>query len=218
MLYKGNVSLKDIDVEWLKSAVDPSNVPEFVRNKGFVLDRNKIRLRFNITKRCNLRCSYCSAGNQNSTLPDMSESLATETITNLHSLAMQKGIKEFEITFSGGEPTLCIDFMLRIGQLARRELEKTGIKVILKLLTNGLFSQRRIKSLLNILNGIQVSWDGFSVESPRYGNDLNLAKKVWDNIGFLIEQKMPPSILSVISESNYLHLRQIVDDLCAYGL
>ena len=43
-IYEGIISYGDIDDDWLVEATSMNNVPDFIKNKGFVFDKDKIRL------------------------------------------------------------------------------------------------------------------------------------------------------------------------------
>lgn len=50
----------EVSEEWRKEAANPVNVPEFILKKGFDEERKKLKIRLNITSKCNLNCAYCS--------------------------------------------------------------------------------------------------------------------------------------------------------------
>jgi len=207
---EGRADKRDVDKQWLAKATDINNIPAFVR-KGFDLDKKKIKLRINVTNRCNLRCSYCSIGNMAES-KDMSIEMGLRVIDNFLEYAEISGAKEIEMTFSGGEPTLNMFLISKLIKHARINA-KQGLVVSPRILTNGLFSQKEIGLILNDVDGIQISWDGFSGNKKRYGENAAVSKRVRRNIGFLCESGISPSILSVVSEDNHLFLKELVDDL-----
>ena len=61
-IYEGIISYGDIDDDWLVEATSMNNVPDFIKNKGFVFDKDKIRLRLNITSNCQVDENRCKIG------------------------------------------------------------------------------------------------------------------------------------------------------------
>lgn len=200
--YDGIINnVNDIDHEWLDEAMDISNIPAFVK-KGFSCDLEKIKLRLNITNKCNLHCSYCSIGDVLDK-QDMSKETGLRVMEQFIKYAKSLMAKEIEVTFSGGEPTLNLSLIKEIINYTKSNLT-TDVAISFRIITNGLFSQKKIKDILDDIDGIQVSWDGNFPDNPRYGGNKILAEKVRENIRFLCENEIPPSILAVVSESNYL--------------
>ncbi len=216
-VYDGIITLEDVDEEWLKEASDMKNVPDFIRNKGFVFDKEKIRLRLNITTGCNLECRYCSVRADSGPVTDMPEVIAKNAIDGFCKFAEETGAKFLEIVYSGGEPTLRTPFIEKTIAYARSRLgAKT--ELIPRLLTNGLFSRKKFTRIIGDMKEVQVSWDGFGDKNLRYGGNAQIARRVWGNIGFLLENNVPMSVLVVVSESNSGHLREIVDEMYTYGV
>ena len=109
-IYEGIISYGDIDDDWLVEATSMNNVPDFIKNKGFVFDKDKIRLRLNITSNCNLSCEFCSVKALKNG-KDMPEFISFKAISYFSKFARLNKAKELEIVFSGGEPTLRISFI-----------------------------------------------------------------------------------------------------------
>ena len=218
VLYKGRVALADVETDWLKEATDLENVPSFIREKGFAVDSKKMRLRLNITTNCNLQCEYCSVNAGGKKSKNMSKKIARRAVIEFCNLAKSRGTKELEISFSGGEPTLRISFIEQLVYMAQQELDNSQVKLSLRLITNGLFPRQEFSSIAGLMKEVQVSWDGPADKSPRYSNRTDLANAVWDSIEFLLSQKVPVSVLTVVSSANYRHLREIVGDLYNIGM
>ena len=216
-LYEGEVSLEDVDPEWLAVAVNPVNVPDFVIKNGFVYDAEKIRLRLNITSRCNLGCKYCSV-NASACGSDMPMSVALAAVRELIARGKLLGSKKLEITFSGGEPTLLLDCIQEIVRFARTEVAGAGMELSLKILSNGFFPKQKVALLADLFQEIQISWDGDGDENPRYRSHPEIARQVWANVVDLLSIKKQVSVITVVSVENYLHLRKIVDQLYTVGV
>jgi len=92
-------------------------------------------------------------------------------------------------------------------EYADTRLQSTEIALVTKLLTNGVLSESLAKQLVPLFNGIQVSWDGFMNDHPRYGDQQKkIAKKVWENIRLFVQEGASTNIAIVVSEHNYLRL------------
>lgn len=206
-----------INQKWLNDATNINNIPNFIRDKSFSYDTDKIRLRLNITTECNLKCTYCSvrAGEKNNT--NMTENIAISAIDGFCKLAIQNHGKTLELVYSGGEPTLKIHFIKKTIKYAKKKLTR-NTNLNTRILTNGLFNQKEFSQIINQINGVQISWDGFFEKNQRYGTNAKTASIVWKNIGFLIKHGVSVTILVVVSETNSKHLRQIVDELYNYGV
>jgi uncharacterized protein len=216
-LYEGTIGLEEVDPEWLAAATDPTNVPTFIEEKGFAYDTEKIRLRLNITSRCNLACKYCSVS-ASSQGYDMPISTAIAAVKEFVARGKQLNSKELEIVFSGGEPTLRLDYIEEVIRVAQKEIADGVLKLSPRILTNGLFSPQQIAPMSKLFREIQISWDGDGDDNPRYGSRPSIAQHVWENLLALLSANMPISVLTVVSAENYLHLPQIVEKLYDAGV
>ncbi|MBU1137277.1 radical SAM protein [Patescibacteria group bacterium] len=215
-VYNGNVNIQDISKDWIKEASSQNNVPDFIRERGFKYDKDKIRLRLNITTKCNLNCQYCSV--QAGFNPrNMSRDIALRSVSSFCQYAQEENANTLEIVFSGGEPTLLIPLIKECIVKAKEDLAD-GINLKPRILTNGLFSHDGYQEIIHEIEEIQISWDGFFGENERYGSDFAIADRVRENIRFLLENKSIVSVLTVVSEINYLRIREIVDELYGYGV
>ena len=212
----GEANIGDISEDWVKEASLQNNVPDFIREQGFEYDKEKIRLRLNITTKCNLNCQYCSV-RAGSDLKNMTRDIALRSVSHFCQYAQEKNANTLEIVFSGGEPTLFLPLIKECIAQAKKNLT-AGINLKLRILTNGLFSCNEYREIIHDIEEVQVSWDGFFRENERYGSDSSIADRVWKNIGFLLENKSRVSVLTVVSEVNYLRIREIVDELYSYGV
>lgn len=216
-LFEGAISLDEIDPEWLAAATDPANVPAFIEERGFVYDTEKIRLRLNVTPRCNLMCGYCSVR----ALPvgiDMPMEIALAAIRQFIHYGQELGAHELEVVFSGGEPSLRLDSIEQMIQFARQAIAPTGLKLSCRILTNGLFSEQLVPKMKNLFQEVQISWDGNVPNHPRYGSDDRIPRLVWANLLALLATGVPISVLTVVSPENQADLRVIVRELYEAGV
>ncbi len=212
----GKANIGDIGGDWIKEASSQSNVPDFIREQGFKYDKDKIRLRLNITTKCNLNCQYCSV-RAGSNPRNMARDIALRSVSNFCRYAQEENANTLEIVFSGGEPTLLIPLIKECIIRAKKDLPD-GINLKLRILTNGFFLRDEYQEIAHDIEEVQVSWDGFFGKNERYGLDSDIADRIWKNIGFLLENESAVSILTVVSEVNYMRIREIVDQLYNYGI
>lgn len=212
----GETNIRDIGENWTKEASSQDNVPDFIREQGFKYDKDKIRLRLNITTKCNLNCQYCSV-QAGSNPRNMTKDTALRSVSNFCRYAQEKNANTLEIVFSGGEPTLFMPLIKECIVRAKNDLADS-INLKPRILTNGFFSPSEYQEIIHDIEEVQVSWDGFFGENERYGSDSNIADHVWQNIGFLLENKIAISVLTVVSEINYLRIREIINELYDCGV
>jgi sulfatase maturation enzyme AslB (radical SAM superfamily) len=95
-----------LNKSWFDKATDILEVPEFVHNKSFSSLLSKIKIRLNITNRCNLHCKYCSVNANSWEKFDMPNEIMYYAINNLFEYTKKNNADEIELTFSWWEPTL----------------------------------------------------------------------------------------------------------------
>lgn len=203
----------EIDSELYNKAIDILEVPKFVNNKSFSSLLSKIKIRLNITNKCNLSCEYCSVSANSKTWINMSDETAYSAIDNLFEYANKNNATEIELTFSWWEPTLKTEQIEEIIKYIDKKIEWTNITLITKLLTNGLVSKDKIPLLSSLFNWIQISWDWFLENNPRFWKNKFLPQMIWENIWLFIQNGTRVNILTVVSEYNANCLEKIIDEL-----
>lgn len=86
------------------------------------------------TRKCNLRCSYCSVAKKNIS---MNEETARKAVL-LFLSSLRRTDKRILIRFFGGEPLLNFSLVKCVVELAKKEAKRRKIKVNFDLTTNGL--------------------------------------------------------------------------------
>ena len=148
-----------------------------------------------LTGMCNLNCLHCfNAKKINTDTKYINERL-------IDSL-MEFGVQTFYLT--GGEPTLCWEYLLSTIRLIKSKSSKNKIS----LNTNGiLLSLDDIKTLVNAgVNNIQISVDGYPAEI----HDKIRGKKTFEKIQWIFnedyEEKNAISIMYTINSMNYCNV------------
>ncbi|MFH0816551.1 MAG: radical SAM protein [Methanobacteriota archaeon] len=158
-------------------------------------------LYLNITRECNLRCTYCyaSAGAQRE------KELTLEEIKKLLSEfhALGKGTRQ-NVIITGGEPLLRKDFW-QIAEYAR------SLGLVLVLSSNGLLIDRETaRKLGKLFGGVQISLDG-----DREMHDKCRGKGSFDGatrgIENLVEAGITPSISATVTKENFKKLDNLWD-------
>lgn len=122
---------------------------------------------FILTENCNLRCKYCFEGQTRDISKYMSRDTAFKGIDFLFD--QQKGLEKKEainVSFFGGEPTLCTDLMLDMLDYGYKKSHETGIPIWFDMITNGTLWNDEIENFMNVwlrythTLDIQLSYDG----------------------------------------------------------
>ena len=125
-----------------------------LQNKFFDLTPNIRTLTFNLTRQCNLRCTYCFENNWNH---EDIQNMSFETAKRAINCFFTKPLNETSIVFTGGEP--CLDFKL-IKEVVDY-IETLNLKTNFSIKTNGtLLDDSSIDFLIKHNFKIQISLDG----------------------------------------------------------
>ncbi|GAA6034466.1 hypothetical protein JCM8097_002738 [Rhodosporidiobolus ruineniae] len=110
-------------------ALDPRPVSPFLTDS---YGRKHDYLRFSLTEKCNLRCTYCMPEQGVPLLPP-DHLLTTDEVERVAKLFVQNGVTKIRLT--GGEPTVrkdLVDVVARLGQLPLQSLGMTSNGIALK--------------------------------------------------------------------------------------
>lgn len=149
-----------------------------------------------LTERCNLNCKMCIRGDKSN------KELTLEELCTLNSI---DDFSEHDIVITGGEPTLCKDFVPIVKFLQDK------VKSI-SICTNGTTDFYINKEFAQSQIGIQVSVDGTEKihDSIRGRNSY---KRIMQTIAKLEEFGMPYTISSVVSKNNSFCMKDLADEL-----
>jgi uncharacterized protein len=181
-----------------------------------------------MTKNCNLRCSYCFAWHLGETTErplheNMPEEIMYSAINFLFENAVKQRLAEVDISFMGGEPLLVWPRMQAAMVYAQELSHNLGVEAQFKLTTNGTLLTEEITQELAERN-VQVS---VSLDGPREINDRTRyypdKSSTFDDIvrgiNNLCNAHITPIVLTTISRENYHQLdREFVDFLLDLGV
>jgi MoaA/NifB/PqqE/SkfB family radical SAM enzyme len=153
-----------------------------------------INIGFQVTRRCNLKCIYCSEAD---TLPDAKLSDIKKMIDKL----VSHGLKRISIT--GGEPLLRDD----IEEILKYVKEKN---VNITLSTNGMcLDEKKLGRLRPYIDNIRFSIRGLKkIHNQITGNNQSF-DKVIESIKLCRKIGLPISVVATIVTENYQHMEEI---------
>lgn len=178
------------------------SIPE-ISPKFFIID---------VTRACNLRCSYCFR-NLDDKVSTISAEMLEKIIEYVINYAKQNRISEIHIQPWGGEPLIAFD---RIAQM-HRLLNESNIKFQISVETNGCLVTKKMAERLNEMNiGVGVSLDGLPIthnsqrptmsDGPSYNMVYRGIKNLWD-AGY----KDKLGIVTVLTQNNKKYFNDILD-------
>jgi uncharacterized protein len=123
----------------------------------------------NIAHTCNMRCTYCFAGQGNFGLKEALMSVETGRQALDFLITRSQSIKHLEVDFFGGEPLLNLDMMKEIVRYGRQQETATGKKFNFTLTTNAVLLDHQVMDWV-IANDVSVilSLDGRQETNDRY--------------------------------------------------
>ncbi|MDP2922708.1 MAG: radical SAM protein [Candidatus Omnitrophota bacterium] len=149
-------------------------------------------IQFNITFRCNQRCSYCGIYN------DKRYEMDTEEICKMLDEFAAMGTSRLSIT--GGEPLIREDFPIIV-----KHAKECGFSVALA--TNGSLISERLNYLEGVDN-INMTLDGPQEIHDKQRGQGNF-RKVIEAINLIKSKEIPLYLVSVITKNNY----SLIDEL-----
>ncbi len=167
--------------------------------------------------KCNMRCKYCCI-DENTNPQEMSLDAAKKAIDLVVENLRKEGMNTLNLQFTGGgEPTLSFDLIKDIIIYSKKVFPYNHI---LKIVTNGLVPEHKLKWLVDNDFEIYVSFDGlpeaqdFQRILPNGKGSFKLVDKT---LKLLQNWKAKFLIRSVVSEKNVDDLKKMVDFIATYG-
>ena len=181
----------------LKFFDDDTNL---ITNQSETLDQ----VYFNLTKRCNLSCSYCYAkADINYKLREMPLEFWVNKVLQIKELNPKS-----TICFSGGEALLFEGFW----ELAEK-IKNIGMG--LSLITNGTISQQEdVSRYKTLFQNIKVSIDSLDENINSITRGAGSLRKAKEFIDTLIAENIKPTIMVVVTKANH---ERLVDFITAFN-
>lgn len=174
--------------------------------RNFILRNKPFFAHMVVTKRCNLRCVYCTAWKQPPNPNELSTSEWFEVINTLDELGV------YVLSFTGGEPLLKPEIFDMI-----RHARSRGFYA--RLTSNGTLPQRFYEELIDSeVNSISISLDSVR---PDIQDGLTQVKGSWEKavntLRFLLANAGPRQIVSVSTMVTPYNIHEIIPivDFCS---
>lgn len=177
-----------------------------------------------VTKNCNLRCSYCYV--KDKTFKYLTIENAEKIVHFILDRANKKNIRSVIINFLGGEPLLNFDIIKYIVELTNNLSKEKNIKVSYAMTTNGtLFSNEIASFCINNDFDIKLSIDGtkhyndLNRKTPSNSSSYDLLYKNLDNF-YYFQSKLRKSVQAsmVITKNNYKNFSNNIKHVFSLGL
>ena len=139
-------------------------------------NRKKISIRFDVTNKCNLRCTHCYQGENNSY--DVNSEINSDDIMYFLDSKLKDTHRKNKcsFTFSGGE-IFIVKNITKVFQYIKKEFKNASVSV----LSNGEFF-REVEKNISYIDYFQFSLDGLTPqihENRRVGSNFsNLLKSI----------------------------------------
>lgn len=205
--------------EQLKKALSIFQKKEFVSfnspNFSKPLPRDKSRslsLWIHTSNKCNLACPYCYvSAEKNGKL--MTEGVLDEVLIKVLDTVKENNIKKLRLKFAGGEPLLTFHMWSKKIDTLKKNLETTGAKLQIQIITNGTIISDSILKFINYNEvGVGLSLDGFGSyqdETRFFHNGKGSFEKIYKNLCTMRENGINPYVTTVVSKHNLNGLEQI---------
>lgn len=150
------------DVMRIVSSLERAGIIYFEGKKREVVfsSTRKLSIWFHITNQCNLRCKYCFVDKRDSA---MSFDKGKMAIMKIIESALENHFQKIEVKFTGGEPLLEFQKILKLIDFARKQIQdkKIKIKTRFAIISNGILVTKDVARVLKRKNiYIGVSLDG----------------------------------------------------------
>lgn len=169
-----------------------------------------------LTNICNLNCDYCYLKEtlHDRYYPDfMPTTILEKVIFKTIDFNFQKGNKEVNVCFHGGEPTLYdISTLKDTLRNVNKHIDKRCIKVNYSLQTNGIELSDSLIEISKEFNiNLGVSIDGPLELNSHYRGSENLTARIIKNIESLNKSNISFGVLSVISDIHDKKAKELYD-------
>lgn len=134
------------------------------------------------TEGCNFRCPYCYENHPSGIMSEETIERCKRFITGL---IAEHEFNVFQLSWFGGEPTLCLDLVLSFTTWCRNIASEHGIDFRTAMVTNGyLLTLENLERLLAVgVNNFQVTIDGFNHDRTRFlAGGQGTLKRILKNI------------------------------------
>ncbi|MEK6764627.1 MAG: radical SAM protein [Planctomycetota bacterium] len=169
-------------------------------------------LTLDITKKCNMRCTYCYSNAGESSI-SMSEECGYKAIDFCVLNAKPKGCS-FGLHFhGGGEPSQEFELLAKFYNYAQAKCKNENINFKCSVITNGLISTKVTDFYIRYMDEITVSIDGDEISHDEQRPSVNggpTFNKVYTTCKYLLKHGKKFNIRTTITSKNVHRLEEIV--------
>lgn len=176
-----------------------------------------MRVTLVLTHQCNMRCTYCYAGEK------FSRAMPEETAWKAVREAFSRDDGEpVTIAFFGGEPMLAFDRMVVVSRLARNLGRRLGRQVVFTITTNGtLMHERAVRFFREYGFYVGVSLDGLKESHDKFRpltGGRSSFEQIWANLKMAAPWLNRIDVMMVVSPETVASLPEAVERLRDIGV
>jgi len=197
-----------------------ANYPKILMEGG-CNNRNELRNRRKniqcmVTRRCNLRCSYCPVLKND-------EVMGKDVLFKTLDLLLSSSEENLRLDFTGGEPLYSFDVVMSAMQEGVKKADSLSKKLSFYMVTNGTMLTRDIAiDLKKFPLLLEISLDGKREEHNRFKKPVNVTLDPYFEtcraIEILLEENVPFYVVMVASPQNVCKLSENFDHIISLGV
>ena len=178
-----------------------ATTPHTEMRSGFLPDRI---VHLHPTRLCNLACLHCYSESS----PRLKDALDLDPLR--HALTLLKGEGYGQISISGGEPLMYAPLVPLIDHA-----HAIGFRVTM--ITNGLFSSRRMAEVVSRLDGVAISFDGLAEAHNRIRGRTDAFERASAALARLADSGRSVAAAISLTRDGIPELPDLVDHLVGLG-
>jgi uncharacterized protein len=172
-----------------------------------------------MTRRCNLNCSYCYVPRRNTREHCLDLSLETgkQIVLSIIRSAQIHGYRQVKIKYAGGEPLLCFSTVIALHTFAKARAQLSGLEIEGVVLTNGTLLTQSILEALQVADlKLVISLD--QLASDKQPSARGMSALVEDAIELALAHSIRPHISVTVSGRNLSGLPSLISWLREHDL
>jgi uncharacterized protein len=169
------------------------------------------------TRACNLACRYCAFGASDAKPVVMEARLAEKAVDWMAAHIKERGLKNLDIHFFGGEPFFALDLIETVVARARAVAAKEGLVPGFEVSTNGFFSPECCQFVADHIDVVVLSFDGpenlQNLHRPSKGGDGSF-RIVSRNAAMLAQSAAELNIRACVTQNSVASLDRMAEWFC----
>lgn len=216
--------LKSLNSSVIKNKEDKKVISQLKKHHIILKEGETIQVEFHrpkhlevwlhVINNCNLKCKYCYVKKDERS---MSEKLGFRIIKKLFETARKNNYKKIKIKFSGGEPLLEFEKVIKFNKYAKKLAKENSIIYESVVLSNGILLDKKKLELLkkNKIN-LMVSIDGLKKDhdSQRiFPNGKGTFEIITQKLQLCLDNNIVPDISITVTKKSVKNLFELVASL-----